>query len=1085
MNRSVFARSPRPLAPRNRSLGDRGFALLITITLLAFVVALLVGLALYTRVETAIAGNTQRQAQARENAVLGLNVALRQLQLHAGPDQRVTATAQNFGGTTATRSYTGVWSSDAAATDAPTTPLTWLVSGNEAATAPRAITPAAPGAVARLQNLVGLNSTGDRTRSVNWVDAPLVDISTFGVPGLPPAAPAVIGRYAWWVGDQGVKAPVAIPDSTSAVTYPPYDSSDLRARLGQQISLGAGAASAADGAPIFEPRDPNNAGLVANQKVTTLSQIAFLRSPTNTTLGWVRAQQNFHAWSPNNYGVLADTAAGGLRQDLSLAPSLLGAAFAAWSNYPAYVESFFPPVLNPTSSDSTGTAAPTATVPIPAPVIVPAYSDDPLRRRYRLTPPTVAGGAAHSVAPVLSFFGMSFSVRENQTAAPLMEVAVRCVVTLWNPYTGALVPEDLRVEVSGLPEIRVEDSAGGDHRLDLQATLAGGASPFRLSLPWTPEDGSVDKNSWLPGRVFSWAAIENFSEPAGGNPFVFHSPDATPTGAGQGIVRLSNVAHHLDRTGATAVYTRTCRSTDAALVQVRVLRASDDTELAIYQLNVPAFGPTSALTIDHKYVDFAIIRRLPETDEVPAAATGKWLSAAGRDPRHPGFPAIGFVGGSNGEDPALYGGDGQTGFAVRNSSRLLDRASEAYSYNEDTPVFELPRAPLLSIGQLQHLPLLAAAPFAIGNPWGATALVNEIRAGALFDRFFFSGLVDGVTPGKNATGDLIMPNPLLKPLRKADASRVSIADVRMMAAPPTSTDPDGNVIPGVAPSAYSSKFLLQGGAFNLNSASAAAWSAVLRGVRFPAPKSFSYLVPSAATGTAADTDLATVQSTDAQFFRFSQSAQETYQAEAGLADNWDISPANTHLFRRGVRALSGAQTADLAAKIVAGLAVKHAAEGPFRSLEEFLAPSVLFAGVDSEGNALAARSLLEGAIANSALNAAVAEFSSQWLTPADVMTALAPLLFARSDTFIIRSYGEAVNPGTSATEGRAWCEALVQRLPEYFDRSDAPEASAADFDAPSNPAVVSSAPTSAHQLNKIYGRRFKVVSFRWMTRADL
>ena len=53
------------------------------------------------------------------------------------------------------------------------------------------------------------------------------------------------------------------------------------------------------------------------------------------------------------------------------------------------------------------------------------------------------------------------------------------------------------------------------------------------------------------------------------------------------------------------------------------------------------------------------------------------------------------------------------------------------------------------------------------------------------------------------------------------------------------------------------------------------------------------------------------------------------------------------------------------------------------------------------------------------------------------MTALAPVLFPRSDTFVIRSYGEAVNPATGAAEGRAWCEATVQRVPDYFDASPA------------------------------------------------
>ena len=97
------------------------------------------------------------------------------------------------------------------------------------------------------------------------------------------------------------------------------------------------------------------------------------------------------------------------------------------------------------------------------------------------------------------------------------------------------------------------------------------------------------------------------------------------------------------------------------------------------------------------------------------------------------------------------------------------------------------------------------------------------------------------------------------------------------------------------------------------------------------------------------------------------------------------------------------------------------------------------------------------------------EFSSQFLTQGDIMTALAPVLFARSDTFVVRAYGEALNPLTAVVEGRAWCEATVQRMPYYFDRADAEE----------------TAPGELTALNRIYGRRFKLVSFRWLTRSDL
>jgi hypothetical protein len=690
-----------------------------------------------------------------------------------------------------------------------------------------------------------------------------------------------------------------------------------------------------------------------------------------------------------------------------------------------------------------------------------------------------------------------------------MEVASRCVFTLWNPYTSALVPESLRIEVEGLPDVIVADSAGGDHRVQLQETLAGGAQSVRFNLPWTPEESSVDTHSWLPGRVYSWAAIENTGALSDGNEMVFHRPDATPLNlGGQGIVRQTSVHHHVLPPGSIEPLTRSCRSEVPSTIRVRVLRASDETELATYSFTLEPFGPTTAIKVADKYLDFAIIRRLPETDELPTGVTEKWLTAAGRDPRNPAFPADGFIGGANGDDPAVYGGDGVTTFAVRNAQRLLDRGSDGISYNEDAPVFELPRGPLLSVGQLQHLQLPGARPFTIGNPWMGELALKEITAAQVFDRFFFSGVTDSVVAAASATGNLILPNVLLKPLRKSDGTKVTMEDVRPtpvvepepteppVTPPPVEDTPVEPVDPAIAEriaATRTSRHFLQGGAFNLNSTNARAWAAVLRNVRFPAPQSFTFLDASTTTGTAEDTAIGSVQSDDAQFFRFSQSAQETYKADPGMADNDPDVPsvARTELFRRGMRTLSAAEVKQLAEKVAEFVGLKHgasdAAGGPFRSLEEFLAPSALFAGVDADGNPLAPRSLLEAAIADAGINAAIPEFSSQWLTQADVMTALAPILFPRSDTFVIRTYGEAVNPATSAVEGRAWAEAIVQRLPDYFVPSMPPETLGSAFEPVPNPDDPEAPPTStsAQDLNKLYGRRFKVISFRWLTRADI
>src|SRR5690606_37063885 len=63
----------------------------------------------------------------------------------------------------------------------------------------------------------------------------------------------------------------------------------------------------------------------------------------------------------------------------------------------------------------------------------------------------------------------------------------------------------------------------------------------------------------------------------------------------------------------------------------------------------------------------------------------------------------------------------------------------------------------------------------------------------------------------------------------------------------------------------------------------------------------------------------------------------------------------------------------------------------------------------------------------------VNSFAPKFLTQADLLSSLGPQLSARSDTFVIRTYGETRNPATAALEGRAWCEAVVQRLPDYVD----------------------------------------------------
>lgn len=998
-------------APRPRR--SRGFALLITLTLLAFVVLLLVGLASYTKIETAVAGNFQKQAQARQNAQLALDVALAQLQKHAGPDTRVTATADSFGGSSSTRHYAGVWDANASGAD----PVSWLVSGNEIN--PLARTPTAPGA--GTVELVGRQTTGEPTP----VLAPLVALTSVGVPGQAGATVATIGRYAWWIGDQGVKAPVGLRDTTDGVDYAPFDSAELRSRIRQQISLGAGPTN-------FEPRDAVNALLVPNLKAA--NQLAFLRTPGGTAVGLAALQANYAAWSPNNFNVLADTAGTGLRRDLSIDPSLLGASVQAWLDYASYME----------SPDASAISA------FPP---IPAITPESIRRRYVMQPGPPA------ISPVLSFFLLSFNIRTLPTAGGSpsatpqpVQVRFRGAVSLWNPTASAMVPENLQLEIVGLPRtLRLENVTTPSNSDDIPlATLFEESGALRLNLPWsvaTPSGSSRedDRHSWLPGRTYSWTVEEDVSDrpPTPDGYATRLNSQNISTVSGDGVQRALT---GLVIDGSDQVHLETSLKTQISVNLVAV-RSTGNVTLASF--TSPEFDAFRTTTRDLGGFTYSptFVFRLAENEQGP----GAWLTT-NRDLRETTVPAeafvIGTTGSVNGPDPSLY----ENTTRISAPDRLLDRDVASYDYNEDVPVFELPRSPLLSLGALQHLALPGARPFSVGNSWGAIADINGTPAAQLFDRFFFSGLTSAATPVTEGNA-LLLPNPLLRVTpRSATGTPTTVDDLR------------------TAPTARSSKFLLQGGAFNVNSTNVAAWAAVLRSVRFPAA-AFNYLDADGATGTASETGEtpATAQSGDAQFFRFSQSAQETYKAEPGFAAGaGNTSAANTHLFRQGMITLDADKVTALAAQIVALVRARHAASGPFRSLAEFLSPSPEF--LDAAGGQI---SLLEKAIADAAINVDAAgnpiEFSSQFLTQGDIMTALAPVLFPRSDTFVIRTYGEAVNPATGATEGRAWAEATVQRTPEYFDPADD-----ATF-----------APTDLNAVNQTYGRRFKVVSFRWLTRADL
>jgi hypothetical protein len=87
---------------------------------------------------------------------------------------------------------------------------------------------------------------------------------------------------------------------------------------------------------------------------------------------------------------------------------------------------------------------------------------------------------------------------------------------------------------------------------------------------------------------------------------------------------------------------------------------------------------------------------------------------------------------------------------------------------------------------------------------------------------------------------------------------------------------------------------------------------------------------------------------------------------------------------------------------------------------------------------------------------------------ADILTPIAPYLSVRSDSFLIRSCGRVAD-AKGKVIATAYCEAVVQRTAEFLDPTDPPE----------------TAVNLASPLNKAFGRRFKIISFRWLDPQEI
>jgi hypothetical protein len=425
-------------------------------------------------------------------------------------------------------------------------------------------------------------------------------------------------------------------------------------------------------------------------------------------------------------------------------------------------------------------------------------------------------------------------------------------------------------------------------------------------------------------------------------------------------------------------------------------------------------------------------------------------------------------------------------------------------------IAEIPVRPLASLAELQHWDLRYENPIPpyafnlIGNSdpsplLPANAVVNSSEASVaanlqyddsycanhvLFDDWFFSSIAPDPThygsSGKSlqatytgfVSGTSHLANRAYQPIA-ADAGFAASA------AGNAAKLYDSHVKKSDAYRTIASRLEVEG-MFNVNSTSLVAWRALLGHAR-------NQCVPFIQeSGGSWSVDAS--GEVDHPWSRFSI-AGDTQAGSPGSSGSF---PEATEF--AGYRVLDDELIDQLAEEVVDQVR----ARGPFLSLSEFVnrqlssgdlalagalqaalnevakSPSNPFAGIESVVGAAgrATVSFPRSAEAGYRHPAAAEGWNAYglpgWTRQADILRPLAPILSARDDTFVIRAHGDA-RDDQGKVVSRATCEAVVRRTRDYVDPSDA-----SDLGAP---------PSST--VNKSFGRRFEIVSFRWMNPSEI
>ena len=1178
---------------------SRGFALVVTLSLMILLTILAIGLLSLSSISLRNSSNSQMMQEARQNARLALMLAIGELQSTTGPDQRVTAPAQIRGTTAlppAQPHLTGVWQGwkwDGTGTadyedKKESQFLRWLVSTRDTATASDlSFAENAP-----TGDIVTLVKGNRIPAEIDQVDAQIVPIKS--------SRQNISQGYAWTVFDESTKLPAALPEPGAK---------SLTASTNRM------AAAPLPGYASATQRNWDSLGLMAGNrlKLITAGQAGLEIAGVST------ADRGFHDLTSRSAGIAADAGKGGLAVDLSR-------LFSNPTTLPAeYKDRFL----------YSGTNVPLTPSPSRFPGANPFPNPDPswrlLHSHYRMydkldgglnptlnttttpRPPSGTTGSAaqndpffHSqqIAPVIAkaqfVFSLSFAWHPqavDDAAKPGNELlldtdpkkdlyatwlVIDPVITLWNPYnvnlrfTGGRIdlyrmPLTFRVYKKPVPTIDTPVTVYKCiNRLNQHTHLAntfgsgGGAefgfssqksTSYRLNL-LPPED--YEEIIMAPGEhiVFSASnhkthfqnkfSIEGVDLRPGFTPPAGKGSLENPAGDTVGGITTVNIFKNAQGSdwgrehGATSHESVAVKPGDKIQVDVKAapapaLTSSTPPETGgvevsgflKYYTNVgtasaPSYSQIGGIELDYgsdlstllpeisrdKFPEIEVPRDIPTFGEIGIAAQGDVADAkppvacAFKEPflistiqlkteRDSKFPSRSWIDNSPINFYASAGLDQKEPWA----SHQYELQWKPMTDWADSPTIEysplnrgyggqgiyaqsglefathssIPLAPALSLAQLRHAPLntggqLPLTSQIVGNSFASPLLgAASIRTlsgdrtlldhsflanSALFDQYFFSGLAE---PG----GPLDQPPTVNDPKERLTNAITGFFDTA------TPLPNSSRFIPHrggrstaeiaaalTAADGYrkTAAHLLIDSPFNVNSTRVDVWEALLG-------STFGSDVPKFENG-----NLISATGAGAAISRHLPSKGADYESQTTPLSKWN-----------GHRRLTAPQIRKLAEEIVEEVQSR----GPFQSVAEFVNRRAE-AGPHSQAGAL--QTAIERAeINNAVLDPAedipgdkgnTADGAPGVINQADILTPLAPILTARGDTFRIRAYGEA-GP-TGGTKVKAWCEAVVQRVPEYLDPSDEPW-----VNPPTNPG------------NLRFGRRYEIVSFRWLSPSEI